>query len=1440
MNDYHSFFFQRQSEVLFVNEDTATVGVNVDNSNSELSLDVKDTIRTSNLIAKEVSTNAVMLFNPTNSSNYHNTLFMNTLKFEEPMPGSGIADGHKWFGNNFSNTNINWDIRLRRNAPFHHSWIQADPLSNLIWVSKWGDIGATAGGIAGGLTAAVSAGVIYMNPLSSPSGTKAFDAATAISGHTAGDDAIALGCSLGKEWGIYSGTIEAGKDASDAGRQAVEFSLNQGIDNEDSSLLGDTELDASGLGTAAGTAVILGTGGLPAWLGMGWYQKGLPFAQELGKLVGTAVGAADLAKKNSNVLYPVREDATYSSNKSVWASNAANYGSNTARWSSNKVDWASNNSDWNSNKVFWSSNNSDWNSNKVVWSSNKADWSSNKADWSSNKAEWSSNKADWNSNKVFWSSNTADWNSNKVFWSSNTATAASNRAFTDRFWTNNLSLLYTLSNVSIGKNTNASLKLDIDGAIHIGGETSVPYNLTQGQYINWNNGTASFINSKGVSGGDTLFQVYNGLGLEKTIMKLDGGGYVGINTTTPAYDLDVNGTINGYGLKENDVALITKYAQSNMMLSLSNSLLALSNALLSEKTRLDGVNSTQDGQISTAQSSATTANTAATAANTLATTAQSTALAAGVAAAAAQTTANTGLATATAAAAVGATNATAITGLIAGVAAAQGTADFASNALPNYATSNMLSTLNSNFVAFSNWSSNALSNQNNNFITLSNQFTAYSNSMRSNIITSNLTVQNNRIIVSPNGTTFIASNAGQNSNIQFSFINETSNGISYLFINPVHNGFGAGNPFTNMGVYSYSNGVDQGFGRLNLQGTVLYNSVRLEEQFAPSNQLSNYTLGTTFSTYSNFVNTQYAPSNQLGNYTLGTTFNTYSNFVNTQYAPSNQLGNYTLGTTFSTYSNFVNAQYARSNAQSNWNFASNVAVYSSNSLSNYTPNETFASLSNAYHTTSNSFADRYITFTNGFVYTMSNVSIGQSNGDSIFTIDGNENTLNGNGACMSIGNRFATNQNRWYWRVGGVHAGPARTHTPDGHLSLADKNGYRFFFSSNGRFSVGMCNPQYEIETNGSIGAGNIYEGGTLLSTKYPPSNHTHPDKYWTNSNSFVFTLSNARIANMFVGNFLHSGAFYGGMSHIDKATTSDYAFLQGGDGETFVNCSTGEAIRFRINNTDEMVMTSDGLKIEGRLEANSNIIINNSDDGLYLRTGTSNNYYWRLRHNYLASEETDGVGNFDFIRCKDGAEFTVAYIEDESITTSRLNFTASHRVVSENIHEKDDIGLIVIATGEYNSLLPIKATTQKDNITINEALPVVRLCNKRKDPSVFGVVAGEDETQDGRRIFKMGVFTSCVKKPEYDVAKRISVNALGEGAVWVCETNGHFKNGDFITTSPLNGYGERQDEPYVCNYTVAKITCNVNWNNPKLSETFQTRTIKGKLCAFVGCVYKL
>lgn len=58
-----------------------------------------------------------------------------------------------------------------------------------------------------------------------------------------------------------------------------------------------------------------------------------------------------------------------------------------------------------------------------------------------------------------------------------------------------------------------------------------------------------------------------------------------------------------------------------------------------------------------------------------------------------------------------------------------------------------------------------------------------------------------------------------------------------------------------------------------------------------------------------------------------------------------------------------------------------------------------------------------------------------------------------------------------------------------------------------------------------------------------------------------------------------------------------------------------------------------------------------------------------------------------------------------------------------------------------------------------------------------------------------------------------ILVEASGEGSVWVTNINGNLEAGDYITTSNVAGYGQKQDSEFLANYTVAKITTDCDFN---------------------------
>jgi hypothetical protein len=154
-------------------------------------------------------------------------------------------------------------------------------------------------------------------------------------------------------------------------------------------------------------------------------------------------------------------------------------------------------------------------------------------------------------------------------------------------------------------------------------------------------------------------------------------------------------------------------------------------------------------------------------------------------------------------------------------------------------------------------------------------------------------------------------------------------------------------------------------------------------------------------------------------------------------------------------------------------------------------------------------------------------------------------------------------------------------------------------------------------------------------------------------------------------------------------------------------------------------------------------------------------------------------------------------------------NFTGSHECIVNDIIEN---GFIV-------SVNPNK---KMEKITINSAIPFVHESNVSMDPNVFGVMSNK------------------------------YVNALGEGAIWVSDANGTFTAGDYITSSILAGYGQKQSSNYMKNYTVGKILekCDFSRDPRYLSMTddgaltiisndeYKTSTSNVYKAQLVGCTY--
>jgi len=130
--------------------------------------------------------------------------------------------------------------------------------------------------------------------------------------------------------------------------------------------------------------------------------------------------------------------------------------------------------------------------------------------------------------------------------------------------------------------------------------------------------------------------------------------------------------------------------------------------------------------------------------------------------------------------------------------------------------------------------------------------------------------------------------------------------------------------------------------------------------------------------------------------------------------------------------------------------------------------------------------------------------------------------------------------------------------------------------------------------------------------------------------------------------------------------------------------------------------------------------------------------------------------------------------------------------------------------------------------------VPVVELSDAPRQCSVFGVICSPDSGNTA--TFALG----NIRFEQPLAGPRITVNASGEGAIWVSDVNGPVRNGDLLCSSTVPGYAMRQDDDVRRSYTVAKVTCDCDFG-PR-GRRYRTRVVdvdgRRVRCAFLGCVY--
>jgi hypothetical protein len=200
------------------------------------------------------------------------------------------------------------------------------------------------------------------------------------------------------------------------------------------------------------------------------------------------------------------------------------------------------------------------------------------------------------------------------------------------------------------------------------------------------------------------------------------------------------------------------------------------------------------------------------------------------------------------------------------------------------------------------------------------------------------------------------------------------------------------------------------------------------------------------------------------------------------------------------------------------------------------------------------------------------------------------------------------------------------------------------------------------------------------------------------------------------------------------------------------------------------------------------------------------------------------GTGEYDDFKTLDRSKLSdytngvLIKVVNKVENLENQDFTGKHRCITNNNYMRSFvnkfIGQIVISIGKHNTK-NINSEKNKDHITIDNSLPIVELSNKINQKNVLGVIAG---------IYN----------------ERIIINSIGEGAIWICNTNGNLENGDYITTSNIIGYGHKQDDDLLHNYTVAKITLDCSFDlytDEYKCEEFVDKA-EAYIRAFVPCIY--
>jgi tellurite resistance-related uncharacterized protein len=203
----------------------------------------------------------------------------------------------------------------------------------------------------------------------------------------------------------------------------------------------------------------------------------------------------------------------------------------------------------------------------------------------------------------------------------------------------------------------------------------------------------------------------------------------------------------------------------------------------------------------------------------------------------------------------------------------------------------------------------------------------------------------------------------------------------------------------------------------------------------------------------------------------------------------------------------------------------------------------------------------------------------------------------------------------------------------------------------------------------------------------------------------------------------------------------------------------------------------------------------------------TSQNYGWWIGAQDETLTSTDNDLHFAVV--KNGTITQPGYVSDGA--GGQMNFTGQHRTFIKNV-PFSQVGELegLIVSSDQNKYIKMSGGIEAGSnaITTNESLPVVSLSNVVTDKKCFGVISASEDPEERSDAF--GSFVTPYEKEKGDT--RAYINSVGEGAIWVSNIGGNLEAGDYITTSNVAGYGQKQESDSLKNYTVAKITMDCDF----------------------------